>query len=714
VPYLSVTWGKTMPQIINTNIASINAQRNLDKSQSDNQTALQRLSSGLRINSAKDDAAGLAISTRFTAQVQGLAVAIRNAGDGVSLAQTAEGALGSMTENLLRIRDLALQAANATNSGIDREALNEEVSQLLAEIDRVSLQTTFNGTNLLDGTFEDVTFQIGANEGENVSFGIAGTTIDKLGSSATDGISSVPGSGAVTGTTVGLAAGDLVINGIAIGASSGVDDAFSSSDNAASAIAKAAAINAASDRTGVTAAVAGTFVNGVAFTSADAAETIAINGVDIDLSAAAALSETVNLNNIAASINEKTGQTGVEAVFSGNPAEGIQLRALDGRNIIVSDDSGAGGATPNDFGIADGTGGAGIGAGVGSTFTGSFTLISSDRSPIDVDTTTGNITNAGLAVGTYSGNNSGAVSSSVNGTALAAGDVVINGVPVGPSLSSYDSASTTTPQASSISKAAAINEVSDKTGVTATVNTNILNGGTLAAGTAITGTFDINEVTIDISVSATATTTDIQNATIDAINNKAGQSGVRAEAFGASYRLIAEDGRNVLVDNYTGGATGVTANFANLGLPADGTVTRGTIALESAGKITIETLTGDVVNSGFQVGEYGSGKDGTLVQDIDITTVDGAIKALDAVDNALNVINLQRANLGAIQNRFESTIENQQITAENLTASNSRIRDADFAAETAELSRTQVLQQAGLSILSQANAQPQNVLQLLQ
>jgi len=703
-----------MPQIINTNIASINAQRNLDKSQSDNQTALQRLSSGLRINSAKDDAAGLAISTRFTAQVQGLAVAIRNAGDGVSLAQTAEGALGSMTENLLRIRDLALQAANATNSSIDREALNEEVSQLLAEIDRVSLQTTFNGTNLLDGTFEDVTFQIGANEGENVSFGIAGTTIDKLGSSATDGTSSVPGTGAVTGTTVGLAAGDLVINGIAIGASSGVDDAFSSSDNAASAIAKAAAINAASDRTGVSAAVAGTFVNGVAFTSADVAETIAINGVDIDLSAAAALSETVNLNNIAASINEKTGQTGVEAVFSGNPAEGIQLRALDGRNIIVSDDSGAGGATPNDFGIADGTGGAGLGAGVGSTFTGSFTLISSDRSPIDVDTTTGDITNAGLAVGIYSGNNSGAVSSSVNGTALAAGDVVINGVPVGPSLSSYDSASTTTPQASAISKAAAINEVSDKTGVTAIVNTNILNGGTLAAGTAITGTFDINEVTIDISVSATATATDIQNATIDAINNKAGQSGVRAEAFGASYRLIAEDGRNVLVDNYTGGATGVTANFANLGLPADGTVTRGTIALESAGKITIETLTGDVVNSGFQVGEYGSGKDGTLVQDIDISTVDGAIKALDAVDNALNVINLQRANLGAIQNRFESTIENQQITAENLTASNSRIRDADFAAETAELSRTQVLQQAGLSILSQANAQPQNVLQLLQ
>lgn len=701
-----------MPQIINTNIASINAQRNLDKSQGDNQTALQRLSSGLRINSAKDDAAGLAISTRFTAQVQGLTVAIRNASDGVSLAQTAEGALGSMTENLLRIRDLALQAANATNSGIDREALNEEVNQLIEEINRVSLQTTFNGTNLLDGTFEDVTFQIGANEGENVTFGISGTTIDKLGSSATDGISSVPGSGAVAGLAVGLSAGDLVVNGIAIGASSGIDDAFSSDDNAASAIAKVAAINEVSDQTGVSAVVAGTFVNGVAFTSADAAETIAINGVEIDLSAAAALSETVNLNNIAASINEKTGQTGVEAVFSGNPDEGIQLRALDGRNIIVSDDAAAGGATPNDFGLADGTGGAGLGAGVGSTFTGSFTLISSDRSPIDIDSTTGAISNAGLAVGNYSGNNSGAVSANVNATAMAAGDIVINGVPIGPSLSTYDSASTTTPEASSISKAAAINQVAGQTGVTAIVNTNILNGGDLAVG-AVTGTFDVNEVTINISVSANATVTDIQNATIDAINNRAGQSGVSAEAFGSTYRLIAEDGRNILIDNFGGDLT-TPLNATNIGLPVDGTVTRGTISLESAGKITIETLTGDIANSGFQVGEYGSGKDGQLVQDIDISTVDGAILALDAVDNALNVINLQRANLGAIQNRFESTIENQQITAENLTASNSRIRDADFAAETAELSRTQVLQQAGLSILSQANAQPQNVLQLLQ
>jgi len=139
-----------MPQVINTNIASLNAQRNLNKSQSANQTALQRLSSGLRINSAKDDAAGLAISTRFNSQIRGLNVAVRNAGDGISLAQTAEGALGSMSDNLQRVRELAVQSANATNSDVDREALQAEVSQLLSEVSRTAEETDFNGRKLLD------------------------------------------------------------------------------------------------------------------------------------------------------------------------------------------------------------------------------------------------------------------------------------------------------------------------------------------------------------------------------------------------------------------------------------------------------------------------------------------------------------------------------------------------------------------------------------
>ncbi len=688
-----------MPQIINTNIASINAQRNLDKSQGENQTALQRLSSGLRINSARDDAAGLAISTRFTAQVQGLAVAIRNAGDGVSLAQVAEGALGSMTDNLLRIRDLALQAANATNGLQDRVALNEEVQQLKAEIIRVVDQTQFNGNKLLDGSFSDITFQIGANEGEDVSFGIEGTAINQLGTSPQDGISSSPGSVTppISATnTLALAAGDLVINGIAIGASSGINDAFSSANNEMSAIAKAAAINASAEQTGVSATVQGTFVDGTGYTSADVDGTILINGISIQVVTDAALSESVNLSSVAESINSKSGQTGVTAVYNDNPNEGIQLIAEDGRNIVLE----TGSVNSNLVGLADSA------AAPGVTYVGSYTLISDDGSPIGIDSTTGNIANAGLAVGTFSGANSGVVSNPSPAAALASGDIVINGVPVGPSLSTYDTASITNPDQSAIAKAEAINRVADQTGVTAIVNNNIINGGALTAG-ANAGSFDINGVTINVSIGASDTITDIQNAMITAVNNKAGQSGVRAEAFGASYRLIAEDGRNITLANY------VTITSANLGLPVAGT-TQGSITLESAGQITIETLTGNIANSGFEVGVYGSGEDGMLVKDIDITTVAGALDALDAVDNAMNTINLQRANLGAIQNRFESTIQNQQIASENMQASNSRIRDADFAAETAELSRTQVLQQAGLSILTQANAQPQNVLQLLQ
>jgi flagellin len=608
-----------------------------------------------------------------------------------------------MTDNLLRIRDLALQASNATNSNADREALNEEVQQLKEEIKRVADQTTFNGTKLLDGTFSDVSFQIGANEGESVSFGIEGTSTSQLGASPTDGISSAPGSTAATPPVASLDAGDLVINGIAVGASSGINDAFSSADNALSAIAKAAAINAVSDTSGVTATVQGTFVNGTAYTTATNAGTFTINDVSINVTTSIANTASVNLNAVVATINNVTGQTGVEAIYNGNPDEGIQLIAADGRNIVIAN---GGGVPPTsdqaeDFGLPSGGGASGT-----VTYTGSYTLVSNDGSEISVETTTGNIGNAGLAVGNFSGNNSGVVSAPSPAAALSAGDIVINGVPVGPTLATFDTASTNGSAESSISKAEAINRVGEQTGVTASVNKNIVNGGGLVAG-ANAGSFNINGVTINISVGASATPTDIQNAVITEINNKAGQSGVRAEAFGSSYRLIADDGRNIDLSTYTG----ITA--ANLGLPAD-TTYRGTLTLESAGKIELETLTGNISNSGFEVGEYGSGVSGILVKDIDISTVAGAIAALDAVDNAANAINLQRANLGAIQNRFESTIQNQQIASENLSASNSRIKDADFAAETAELSRTQVLQSAGLSILTQANAQPQNVLQLLQ
>ena len=175
-----------MAMTINTNLASLDAQRNQSRTQNDLSTAIARLSSGLRINSAKDDAAGLAISDRFTAQIRGVNQAARNANDGISLAQTAEGALASVTDNLQRIRELAVQSANATNSASDRASLQLEVSQLSAEIDRVATQTSFNGTNLLDGSFTAKTFQVGANVGQTI-------TVSSIASARTSALGKLPG-----------------------------------------------------------------------------------------------------------------------------------------------------------------------------------------------------------------------------------------------------------------------------------------------------------------------------------------------------------------------------------------------------------------------------------------------------------------------------------------------------------------------------------------
>jgi len=313
-----------MPQIINTNIASLTAQRNLNKSQSANQQALERLSSGLRINSAKDDAAGLAISTRFNSQIRGLNVAIRNAGDGISLAQTAEGALGTMNDNLQRIRELAVQSANATNSDVDREALQAEVDQLLAEVTRTAEETDFNGRKLLDGSF-NASFQIGANAGQTVDVSIAELTADKLGAGQEAGISAL-------GTDSAIANGDLVINGEGIRASSATDDTASTSGADRSAISKATAINEKTDSTGVAADVNINVAAGTAQTTAATDGSITLNGISINL-ATGGVDAASDRAAVIQAINSVSVQTGVTAIDSGNDDSGIALSAADGRNI---------------------------------------------------------------------------------------------------------------------------------------------------------------------------------------------------------------------------------------------------------------------------------------------------------------------------------------------------------------------------------------------
>ena len=255
---------------INTNVSSLNAQRNLTTSGSDLATSLQRLSSGMRINSAKDDAAGLAISQRFTTQIRGMDQAARNANDGISLSQTAEGAMGEIGNNLQRIRELAVQSRNATNSASDRAALNSEAQQLKAEIDRVAKDTSFNSTKLLDGSFTNQAFQVGANQGETIS--VAG--IVDASSAALGAYTSVTGTSSATGvaasTFVGYGAGGLTINGTDIGAvASGVNAVGQGTNNAA-------AINAVTGTTGVTAAADG--VTGVLTLTAADGTAITVGG----------------------------------------------------------------------------------------------------------------------------------------------------------------------------------------------------------------------------------------------------------------------------------------------------------------------------------------------------------------------------------------------------------------------------------------------------
>jgi len=677
-----------MPQIINTNIASLNAQRNLNKSQNEQSVALQRLSSGLRINGAKDDAAGLAISNRIDAQVRGLNVGTRNAGDGVSLAQTAEGALNSVTGSLQRMRELALQSSNGSNSVLERASLQEEVDQLKAEIKTVTENSNFNGRSLLDGSFQNTSFQTGANVGESISVSISEVSEDTLGTAATSGVSST--SSNITDRAAALAQGDLVINGAAVGAADASADGASSGSQNLSSISMAAAINKVSDNSGVTATVNATSAGGLDVTAAGvaaAAAAITINGTAISVSGTGiAGNVSADLQGVADQINLYSGQTGVTAsIDEANLSSGVTLTADDGRNIVLT------GANAGAAGLA-----------AAETFTGSFSLVSNDGSDIEITSNTGNsLENAGIEVGTYSGSKATANSDTLGGAALTSGDLVVNGVAVGQTLASYDTASTANGAASAISVAAAVNLVGDQSGVTATANATQVTSAAVTADTA--GSANINGVAIAFAAGTTGTASEQVGLAVDAINSKSAQTGVSANVVdGTTYELIAADGRNVVVDS--------GANFG----AADAT-TFGSVRLESGGPIEISTQNpATLTNSGFEVGTFGGSESGQQLKDIDISTEAGAEAAITAIDNAINQVASEQAKLGAIQNRFESTISNNAVNSENLSAAASRIKDADFAAETAALSRSQVLQQAGISVLSQANSRPQQVLSLLQ
>ncbi|MEJ0087846.1 MAG: flagellin [Pseudomonadota bacterium] len=611
-----------MPQVINTNVASLNAQRNLTTSQGQLATALQRLSSGLRINSAKDDAAGLAISERFTTQIRGLNQAVRNANDGISLAQTAEGALGETGNALQRIRELAIQSANSTNSASDRTALNAEAAQLLAEIQRNGLTTQFNGQNILDGTFSQAQFQVGANANQTISFGIQGATTNLLGAYQ------------ATSTAVTSSAFDgagFTINGVEVGISAKTSAAGVEAD---SATAKATAINSKSNQTGVTATAASS-VQGVApiARSSLANGALAINGVQVGAIARDASAVTQG-RNAATAINAVTNQTGVTAVADASTGA-LTLSTSDGRNIALTSTAGTGAGATAIFNAT----GIDVSAGANATGNDSFTL--QVAAVFDLSTP--------------------------GATSLTEGDTfVLDGL-------TYEF--TTDATVTSGNVAVNTTDGAATTAVAASIRT------------AVNGQYALGNTSVNTTVAATDTVT--------FVNNKLGANGT----FAGYSETVHGASTTALVQTDVGAGTDA----------ADGTgiTTRGTITLSSAANFTLG-------GADLAFGGLGAAAPAlTRLDTVNISTVAGANAAIAVLDGALSQVTSIRADLGAVQNRFSSTVANLTTTSENLSAARSRILDADFAAETASLTRAQILQQAGTAILAQANAIPQNVLSLL-
>ncbi|GHB62167.1 B-type flagellin [Psychrosphaera saromensis] len=517
-----------MALTVNSNPSSINAQNKLSGSSSGLSTSMQRLASGLRINSAKDDAAGLQISNRLTSQINGLNVAVRNANDGTSMAQTAEGALQESTTILQRMRDLSVQSANATNTTVDRKALNEEVTQLKAELNRIADTTTFGGQQLLDGTFGNQQFQVGADANQTIGLSINSAQTDDLGSARAN-----------------LDAGTLM----------GVSTA-----GAADATAAEALLNTA------------------------AADTMTISGVN---EATVQFSDDDSSAEMAAKINAEFNTTGVKA----DAKTTAMITGFVGGEVDAAN------------GTADNV---------------SFTLSNGTSSEIISFTSSGD-----------------------------ANDDMQTMI-------------------------AKINEKASVTGIGASYSSEALAG---TAGIVLTSEAGDNIIISDLtdddaSAAGTATAFDVTGADYD-------------------------------------GTADATSNTITSGGAADSVAVRGSIQLDSTLSFSSQSSSTD---TGLGVETRSSE---ISIDTLDLTSAQGSQDAIAVIDGALAKIDKNRSVLGATQNRLESTVNNLSSIVENSSAARSRIRDTDFTVETAELTKNQILQQAGTSILAQANQLPQAALSLL-
>jgi len=694
--------------VINTNISSMQAQNSVRTQGLNLSTAMERLSSGIRINSAKDDAAGLAISTRMTASIRGISAAIRNANDGISLTQTAEGSLGQIGDNLQRIRELAVQSANTGNNASDRAAMNNEATQLIAEIDRIASNTTYNGIELLDGTFQAENLQVGAGNGSNdriaISIGSAKSSALGVGSNSSYVASTV---GSAVGSTA-LAASELNINGYSTGAAA--DDGVSNTLPATSGIAVAAAINAISSNTNVTATVGETSTTGIAplapSTVIDDGDVV-INGVSIG-AIAAATTAVGRGGQVAAAVNAISTQTGVTATFDTSTGA-VALNAIDGRNITVTSS-----VSSHATGLA--TGATTTMAAASSASTSTTSLAAGDLTINGVDV--GAVRGTSPAVTTTQGSAiSGSLvteSASIVFTALAAGEsATVNGLTftataamtiseVGDAFASLTSGMTSTAAASANTTSAALGTYSG------TFTTG------WSTGTNSSGTVIATSDTASTNVTDIAVNNRFQNL-VAAINDITDDTGVTATLDSAGKISLSSTTGIVLTGN-TSTVTGISGTLV-VSDTANTTTSRSLVTLSTTDSDGINisgstaaalTAAGLVEGSATVTATAGAG-----VSSIDLTTASGSQDALTTLDSAIDTITNSRAAMGAYQNRLTASISNLETTSMNLSASRSRILDTDYAKETTNLAKSQIIQQAATAMLAQANQSGQSVLALL-
>jgi len=700
--------------VINTNLKALVAQESMRSSDLKLSAAMERLSTGSRINSAKDDAAGLAISNRMTSQIRGMAKAIQNTNDAISMTQTAEGAYKGINDILARMRELSVQSATGTMNDNDRSSIQLEVSQLKSQIDDIATKTNHNNIKLLDGSAQKVVIQTGTNQGDTINLDFASARTKDIGVGTRATLASAGGQ-YVAGTSFdALEDSALYLNGVAIGASQAVSDKASSAAASASAISKAAAINAKSDLSGVYAKVDTNVVSGTGgMTAVALTGTITINGVTTDSFSTSAASTSLSRKATVVAINAKSAQTGVVAIDTEDDTLGVTLQAADGRNIDIAFNTLTAAAT----GVRD-TG----------TFVGSYNLYTLDSRKIDVSFQTGDQNveaYSGLRNGSYASDTAlfntykrataaEATAPSTTTTGLLSNNsLILNGVAIGQALSTDDTSSDTTAasstrEASAIAIAAAINRKTDLTGVTASASPNVIRGEGFTAGT--TADIFLNGVTFTANA-------ETRNGLIDSYNSVSDRTGVVASAWGDGVELRAVDGRNISigsVSNANIGLTGITIGSA--AASANATTFYSQVTLQSDNKFIVKSGNEGIANLellGLRQGTFGGADNGLKINQVDVSTVSGANQAIVAIDAAIETISKSQANSGALNNRMDYIVANLSEASQNMSASRSRILDTDYATETSSLAKQQIISQAATAMLAQANQQPQSVLSLL-